>query len=385
MKKLNLLILSLLLIGSFAFAQSINVSLPNGGEDWTLGSSKNITWTATGLTNDVKITLWKNNVFLGLIAKDIDPSSGSYPWTVGTYTDGTAPADVDYKIKIREQGGESFTTEDMSDENFTIVKVIRSVTQTMNIPRDIRKPVLVEKPRLELQNPMIGFLPNKCNIVKFAVDIKNVGSAAAQNIPYKLEINGPAGTVLDNWVQTGTLPCPTIAPDSTCKYTKETLIEFPGMYYYTFKVDPDNANNLYKKVNEQIVQQHPDLIVHISPMTFNLAFKSHTYFYVKNQGRACSKPSILRTYMERKGVKKYTIPSLRPGDIYQVIRTEKYFALGTITIAAIADYTKLVDEGQFENNNEDKTSKKIKSATKFDSSGLRRAPEGFFPGNIINK
>ncbi|MEN8153487.1 MAG: Ser-Thr-rich GPI-anchored membrane family protein [Acidobacteriota bacterium] len=120
MKRLSLLIFVLLLIGSFAFSQSITVTSPNGGEDWTQGSSKNITWTATGLTNDVKITLWKNGVLLGLIAKDIDPSSGSYPWTVGTYIGGTAPADVDYKIKIREQGGESFTTEDMSDEDFSI-------------------------------------------------------------------------------------------------------------------------------------------------------------------------------------------------------------------------------------------------------------------------
>ncbi|MEN8153488.1 MAG: hypothetical protein ABFR75_05645 [Acidobacteriota bacterium] len=120
MKRLSLLIFVLLLIGSFAFSQSITVTSPNGGEDWTQGSSKNITWTATGLTNDVKITLWKNGVLLGLIAKDIDPTSGSYPWTVGPYIGGTAAADDDYKIKVREQGGESFTTEDMSDEDFSI-------------------------------------------------------------------------------------------------------------------------------------------------------------------------------------------------------------------------------------------------------------------------
>ena len=41
----------------------------NGGEEWALGSTQNITWNSTGLTgaDSVAIQLWKSGVKLGVI------------------------------------------------------------------------------------------------------------------------------------------------------------------------------------------------------------------------------------------------------------------------------------------------------------------------------
>ncbi len=109
---------------------SITVTSPNGGESRLLGNPENITWEAVGLTNDVKITLWKDGIFVGIIQKDVEPLSGSFLWEVGKYyansTDylNDAPAiavpGTDYTIKVREQGGVEFQTQDVSDANFEI-------------------------------------------------------------------------------------------------------------------------------------------------------------------------------------------------------------------------------------------------------------------------
>ena len=40
-----------------ALGQSITVNAPNGGERWLIGDPVTITWTATGLTGNVRINL----------------------------------------------------------------------------------------------------------------------------------------------------------------------------------------------------------------------------------------------------------------------------------------------------------------------------------------
>lgn len=107
---------------SLGFTGTITVNSPNGGENLGLGSRSLISWSGMDLTNPVKIVLWKRGVLVGLIVKD-QPASGSYSWTVGSYVGGTAIVSSDYKIKIREQGGVSFTTEDTSNAGFSIVEV----------------------------------------------------------------------------------------------------------------------------------------------------------------------------------------------------------------------------------------------------------------------
>ena len=88
--------------------------------------------------------------------------------------------------------------------------------------------------------------------------------------------------------------------------------------------------------------------------------------------------------MKNKGVKTYSIPQLRPGDIYLVKRTVKWFTLGSKKIAATADYTNTVGEGQFENNNTDEKSIWVKSLlTPSPTGNSHPAPPGFFENSTI--
>ncbi len=70
----------------------------------------------------VKIILYKNRRRIGLIAKNINPASGSYPWRVGNYIGGTAQAGSGYKIRIRKQGSGSKVFDD-SDSSFNLIDI----------------------------------------------------------------------------------------------------------------------------------------------------------------------------------------------------------------------------------------------------------------------
>lgn len=96
---------------------TITVTSPNGGESWVSGSIQNITWDATNVSNTIKITLMKDGVVVGTVAGGLDPSSGTYSWTVGQYTGGTASPGFGYTVKIKEQGT---TVVDTGDTPFTI-------------------------------------------------------------------------------------------------------------------------------------------------------------------------------------------------------------------------------------------------------------------------
>lgn len=97
---------------------SVSVVSPDGGESWQIGSSRDITWDAPGVTGNLKITLWKDSVKAGIIASITDISSGSYSWTVGNYIGGTVPAGSGYVVKIKENG---VAVSDSSDNGFTLI------------------------------------------------------------------------------------------------------------------------------------------------------------------------------------------------------------------------------------------------------------------------
>ena len=99
-------------------APSVSVVSPDGGESWSIGSSREITWNAAGVTADLKITLWKDDVRVGVIANNIDVSSGSYSWSVGEFVGGTAAAGTGYRVKIKEKGTDVV---DFSNSDFTLI------------------------------------------------------------------------------------------------------------------------------------------------------------------------------------------------------------------------------------------------------------------------
>ena len=91
----------------------VSIIIPNGGEQWYVGSNHDIIWSDT-LSGNVKIELFKADVFNSTIISST-PSSGFYSWNI---PDIQTPGD-DYKIKISSLDYPSLN--DLSDENFSIL------------------------------------------------------------------------------------------------------------------------------------------------------------------------------------------------------------------------------------------------------------------------
>jgi hypothetical protein len=99
----------------------ITVTAPNGGESWVRLSRQAVTWS-TALTGGVTISLYRNGAKLGVIAKDIRAAAGTYSWTVGKHSAGTAPAGSGYSVRVQSQAdAKKF---DISDAPFAIQRAL---------------------------------------------------------------------------------------------------------------------------------------------------------------------------------------------------------------------------------------------------------------------
>ena len=104
----------LVLSGEGGPSASITVTSPNGGEDWELDSTHNITWTSSNTSGDVKIELYDNGVFSNTISSSTS-DDGSYSWFIdeSVYSAGTQ-----YTVKIEDVTDPA--TYDDSDADFTL-------------------------------------------------------------------------------------------------------------------------------------------------------------------------------------------------------------------------------------------------------------------------
>jgi hypothetical protein len=116
MKRIICVVVGLALAVSSATA-ALTVTSPNGGENWPKGGTKLITWTAAGVSGNVKLVLFKGGVKYGDIASSVPASQQSFSWVVGACDIGTAPEATDYKVKVRTLDN---TMSDSSNGNFTI-------------------------------------------------------------------------------------------------------------------------------------------------------------------------------------------------------------------------------------------------------------------------
>jgi hypothetical protein len=100
---------------------TLNVTSPNGGENWQAGTTQAITWTSSsGVTGTVQIQPYLNGVAQTNIASSA-PNTGNYSWSIpSNYTSGTT-----YKIGISAMSG---TVSDFSNSNFTISVPTSSLT-----------------------------------------------------------------------------------------------------------------------------------------------------------------------------------------------------------------------------------------------------------------
>ncbi len=95
-------------------APGITVTSPNGGENWTVGTSQNITWTSIGTSGNVKIEYSADNgtSWTEVVASTTD--DGSYSWTVPNTPTTTA------LVRVTDVDG---SPSDVSDAVFTISAV----------------------------------------------------------------------------------------------------------------------------------------------------------------------------------------------------------------------------------------------------------------------
>ncbi|MEK9137096.1 MAG: hypothetical protein AAB393_08235, partial [Bacteroidota bacterium] len=94
-------------------ANTISVLSPNGGENWTTGSLRNITWVRTGVVDSVKIDYSTNNGTSWInVTPGVPASPSTYAWTV--------PNTPTTQGRVRVSWTDSASVNDMSDAAFTI-------------------------------------------------------------------------------------------------------------------------------------------------------------------------------------------------------------------------------------------------------------------------
>ena len=95
---------------------TVNVTSPNGGENWDVNSVQNITWTSTNVTN-VKIDYTTNNGGVWLnVAASVPAATGSYSWTI--------PNTPSTQCLVRISDAALASRFDISDNVFTIVPLV---------------------------------------------------------------------------------------------------------------------------------------------------------------------------------------------------------------------------------------------------------------------
>ena len=99
---------------STAAAQpTITVISPNGGENWELGSTQEITWSSSNVSGNVKIELYKSGSVEETLSAD-ESNDGSYSWTISSaFDEGT-----DYRARI--SSNTNLNVYDESDGDFII-------------------------------------------------------------------------------------------------------------------------------------------------------------------------------------------------------------------------------------------------------------------------
>lgn len=95
----------------------LQVTSPNGGENWVSGSQHAITWNANGYSGTVRLILFSGTAKKGQIAANIQAAAGSYLWTVGVTKYATVPPGEMYSVRLLATDG---SQQDYSDSPFAI-------------------------------------------------------------------------------------------------------------------------------------------------------------------------------------------------------------------------------------------------------------------------
>ena len=108
---------------NFFIKGALVLTSPNGGEQWTVGTGQNITWSRTGSIANVKLEYSKNSggTFPFEITASTDASTGSYSWAI--------PDDISTTLRVRITDTSDSNVSDISDADFAIKGAL-----TLNTP-----------------------------------------------------------------------------------------------------------------------------------------------------------------------------------------------------------------------------------------------------------
>ncbi|WP_164009019.1 lamin tail domain-containing protein [Pyxidicoccus trucidator] len=139
------------LVPSDSVSSSVTVTAPNGGESWAAGSARNITWSASGVTN-VRVEYTLNGSTWTTLTSSASASAGSVAWTV--------PSTASTSARVRVSDAADASTTDTSNAAFTITTTGGGGTASV-----IVNEVLVNEPGSDVTGEF--------------VELVNVGTGAA--------------------------------------------------------------------------------------------------------------------------------------------------------------------------------------------------------------
>ena len=134
---------------------TLNITAPNGGEKWLIGSTRNITWT-TNLNGYCKVVLYRGSTGpqtrVGRIGSGTQISNKIMSWKVGSYDGGTgtAPPGNDYWIVIKS---EAVAKSDASNGPFTLMAIIASPSASTPLLSTDKKELSAAPTALKLSAP----------------------------------------------------------------------------------------------------------------------------------------------------------------------------------------------------------------------------------------
>src|SRR5438876_3461709 len=97
---------------NFKIRGAFALTVPNGGEVWTVGQSRTITWTTTGTIPNVKLEYSKAHFTTPIVIAASTPNTGTFSWTV--------PNDISATVRVRATDASDSTVFDVSDADFKI-------------------------------------------------------------------------------------------------------------------------------------------------------------------------------------------------------------------------------------------------------------------------
>ena len=207
MRKSLFYLMAMVIVTVAASPQSVQVTSPNGTENWIAGVSKSVTWKYENLPAGtlVKLVLFKGGIDqahkVGNIVQSIPAGtngSGSCPWTVGNYEGGTATSGPGFYIRVITMDG---ACRDESDSPFAIAASPlieeRPGNEFSHKPGRVifaspnSADVVIAGQELPIRWSFLGYVPEKCVRVSY---VRYVASPSEEGSLIQA-INTPAGEI----------------------------------------------------------------------------------------------------------------------------------------------------------------------------------------------